>query len=586
MTVKSLPYRAIIAVDFEFEFGGNYGNRPRPVCMVARDLLTGQTWRVWRGEFGTSPPFAIGPETLIVAFMASAELGCFLVLGWPMPERILDLYIEFKCRVNGTRPPRGSGLIGALGFFGLDTLSGNEKTEMRDLVLRGGPWSAKERQDVLQYCESDVIGLERLLPEMLPRIDLPRALLRGRYMSASATMENAGIPIDAPLLARLLEHWTDIQDELIADIDTDYGVFDGRTFKANLFEAYLIHAGIPWPRLPSGALDLKSSTFREMAKSYPAISPLHELRHTLSDMRLNALTVGDDGRNRTVLWAFASKTGRNQPSNTKYIFGPSVWLRGLIKPPPGYGVAYIDWSNQEFAIAAKLSGDEAMMAAYTSGDPYLAFGKQSGRVPQDATKASHPSERELLKQCVLGVQYGMMEYTLAGRMSQPLIVARTLLRLHRDTYRKFWEFVTAAVDVAMLGMPLKTVFGWQVVAGNDPNPRSLMNFPMQANGAEMLRLACCLGTERGIEIVAPVHDAVLICAPLDRLDADIITMRAAMAEASRAVLGGFEIRTDVNTVRYPDRYQDARGRVMWEKVMHLLDRRDAQQQEERIHAAG
>jgi DNA polymerase-1 len=211
------------------------------------------------------------------------------------------------------------------------------------------------------------------------------------------------------------------------------------------------------------------------------------------------------------------------------------------------------------------------MAAYNSGDPYLAFGKQSGRVPQDATKASHPSERELLKQCVLGVQYGMAEYTLAGRMSQALIVARTLLRLHRDTYRKFWQFVEAAVDVAMLNMPLKTVFGWQVVAGADPNPRSLMNFPMQANGAEMLRLACCLGTERGIEIVAPVHDAVMICAPLDRLDADIAAMRAAMGEASRIVLGGFEIRTDVSVVRYPDRYQDARGRVMWEKVMRLLD---------------
>jgi DNA polymerase-1 len=104
-----------------------------------------------------------------------------------------------------------------------------------------------------------------------------------------------------------------------------------------------------------------------------------------------------------------------------------------------------------------------------------------------------------------------------------------------------------------------------------------MNFPMQANGAEMLRLACCLGTERGIEIVAPVHDAVLICAPLDRLDADIVTMRAAMAEASHIVLDGFEIRTDVNVVRYPDRYQDARGRVMWEKVMRLIDRRDAQE---------
>jgi DNA polymerase I len=89
-----------------------------------------------------------------------------------------------------------------------------------------------------------------------------------------------------------------------------------------------------------------------MARAYPIISPLRELRHALSDLRLNDLSVGDDGRNRTPLWAFGSKTGRNQPSNSKYIFGPSVWLRGLIKPPPGYAVAYIDWSSQEVGIAA------------------------------------------------------------------------------------------------------------------------------------------------------------------------------------------------------------------------------------------
>ena len=83
---------------------------------------------------------------------------------------------------------------------------------------------------------------------------------------------------------------------------------------------------------------------------------------------------------------------------------------------------------------------------------------------------------------------------------------------------------------------MQTVFGWHVQVGDDPNPRSLRNFPMQANGAEMLRIACCLATERGIKVVAPVHDAVLICAPLDRLDHDIAAMRAAMAEASRVVL--------------------------------------------------
>ena len=94
---------------------------------------------------------------------------------------------------------------------------------------------------------------------------------------------------------------------------------------------------------------------------------------------------------------------------------------------------------------------------------------------------------------------------------------------------------------------------------------------MQANGAEMLRLACCLATESGIEVVAPVHDAVMICAPFDRLDADIERTRAAMAEASRIVLDGFELRTDASVVRYPDRYADKRGVVMWERVMGLLD---------------
>ena len=70
-------------------------------------------------------------------------------------------------------------------------------------------------------------------------------------------------------------------------------------------------------------------------------------------------------------------------------------------------MAYVDWSQQEFGIAASLSGDEAMMDAYRSGDPYLAFGKQAGRIPADGTKQTHGAERDLFKACVLGVQYGM-----------------------------------------------------------------------------------------------------------------------------------------------------------------------------------
>jgi hypothetical protein len=565
-------FREIVLCDFEFEIG--IGERPVPICLVAHEQVSGRRFRLMAEELGTAPPYATGPDVLLVAFYASAELGCYRALGWTMPERILDLFCEFRDRTNGLPTPAGSSLLGALAYFGLDHIAAAEKKEMQT-ALGTGTWRGQyPPEEILTYCESDVLALARLLPAMWSKIDLPRALLRGRYMAAAAVMEHNGVPIDVPMLERLRDGWTGIQDDLIAAIDVNYGVFDGRAFKQERFAAFLSRNGIPWPRLESGKLDLEDDTFRQMAKAYPLVSPLRELRSALSDLRLNNLAVGRDGRNRTMLSAFRARSSRNAPSNTKFIFGPSVWLRGLIKPPPGHAVAYIDFSQQEFGIAAALSGDTNMIEAYRSGDPYMTFARQAGAVPDDATKASHGGERELFKACVLGVQYGMEADALALRIGQPPIVARDLLRAHRETYRTFWRWSEAAVDQAMIAGKLHAVFGWHVHVGEQSNPRSLRNFPMQANGAEMLRLACCLATERGVEVCAPVHDAILICAPFDRLDADIVMARACMAEASRAVLSGFEIDTDVKVVRWPERYMDPRGTVMWRKVMQLLEAQD------------
>jgi DNA polymerase-1 len=565
----ALPFKEVWLVDFEF--GAPPGDMQEPVCLVAWELNSGGKMRLWRDEFGATPPYSTGPDALFVAYYASAEIGCHLALGWPVPERVLDLYVEFRNHTNGLPTISGAGLLGALAQYGLAGIGAGEKDEMRDLILRGGPWSDAERLAVLDYCQTDVEALARLLPAMLPRIDLPRALLRGRYMTAVARMEYNGVPIDVPTLNLLRQHWTNIQDALIADIDTAYGVFDGRTFKGDKFAQFLAKQGIPWPRLESGRLDMSDDTFRQMARANPLVSPLRELRSSLSEMRLADLAVGrDDGRNRTLLSPFRARSGRNQPSNSKFIFGPSVWLRGLIKPPPGHGVAYIDWEQQEFGIAAALSGDVNMKAAYFSGDPYLAFAKQAEAAPPDATKATHKSVREQFKQCVLAVQFGMGEESLAHRIGQPPIQARHLLRLHRETYQTYWNWSDAACDFAMTRGYLATVFGWYIHVGADANPRMLRNFPMQATGAEMLRLACCLGTERGIEICAPVHDAVLICAPLDRLEADVARMQEAMCEASRIVLDGFELGTDADVIKYPNRFSDERGAVMWARVMTLI----------------
>jgi len=162
--------------------------------------------------------------------------------------------------------------------------------------------------------------------------------------------------------------------------------------------------------------------------------------------------------------------------------------------------------------------------------------------------------------------------SLAISINQPLQMGRELLANHRRTFPVFWQWSDAVVSYAMLNLKLWTVFGWYIHLEGSVNPRSLANFPMQANGAEILRLACCYMTEAGINVCAPVHDAVLIEAPLELFDEQIAQARALMAQASRGVLNGFELGTDVQEFRFPERYCDEdRGKEFWELVMEELE---------------
>jgi DNA polymerase I len=355
-------FRHVVKIDFEFCYPGCTtaeeaevsGENPIPVSMVAHDLRTGQTWKQWHGEFGPVPPFPHGDDTVIVAYMAAAEISCYLALGWPLPKYVLDLYVEFRRHTNGYTLPAGTGQIGALVYFGIDAIDVAEKEEMRALILTGGPWSAAERVAIFDYNESDVIALDKLLPAMLPHIDMPRALLRGCYMVAVALMEWYGIPIDVELLNELRRRWKDIRLDLITEVDAHYGVYDGDAFKVKRWDAWLARNNIPWPRYPTGALMLDADTFKHMAQIYPTGAPMHELRATLAAMRKNSLAVGRDGRNRTSLRPFSSVTSRNQPSNSKYAFGLASWMRGLIRPRPGYGMPTSTCASAAFDSSAAV----------------------------------------------------------------------------------------------------------------------------------------------------------------------------------------------------------------------------------------
>jgi hypothetical protein len=566
-------FRQIWCVDYEY-FAGP-GERPLPVCLVAREYRTGETIRLWQDELlgRKEPPYPVGKDILFVAYYASAEIGCHLALGWPVPVHILDLYTEFRNHFNGYTMPHGFGLLGLMYACGLDAISVIEKESMRELAGKGegrGPWRGDEREALLDYCQSDADALLKALPVMLPWLDLPRAIaIRGRFMAAAAMMEHAGVPLDVRTLTRLRGRWDAIRDHLIDDVDRDFGVYEGRTFKADRWAAWLAREGIPWPTLETGELELTDDTFKEMARVDSRVSLMRELRNSLSKLRLNTLAVGEDGRNRTLLSPFRARSSRNAPSNAKYIFGPSTWIRSLIKPEPGRAVAYVDYCQQEFAIGAALSRDAAMMEAYSSGDPYLRFGQQAKVIPVDGTKETHGRQRDLFKTCALGVQYGMEAYSLARRIDRPPAYARELLDLHHKTYKDFWRWSDGARDVAMLNGSISTVFGWVLHVHADTKVRSIRNFPCQGNGAEMLRLACMIAAERGLPIIAPIHDAIMVEAATADIFDVVQQTREAMTRAGEIILDGFPLRTEAKVIRYPRRYVDQRGKDFWQRTMSL-----------------
>ena len=160
-----------------------------------------------------------------------------------------------------------------------------------------------------------------------------------------------------------------------------------------------------------------------------------------------------------------------------------------------------------------------------------------------------------------------------------------MLNQHRELFAQYWQWSDDWVQHALQAGTMHTAFGWSCATGiTEFNDRSICNWPVQATGADILRIACILATRHGIRLLAPVHDAVLIEAPIEKIEADVALMREIMRRASRIVLnadasGTHELRTDAKIIRYPDRYTDPRGSEIWRRVLQLLA--EVQQREQK-----
>jgi DNA polymerase-1 len=587
--LRPLGISRALKIDTEFRLDENF--RQHVVCLVAHEYPSGRTYRNWLDDTRQTFALPCDEDTLWVSFVATAELRSMLALGHQLPRWVLDLSVENRWlhnlqesidERNRKREEKFFGLMATLRRFGCESMSAEEKGEMRDLILRGGPYTEQQKNDILDYCEADVDALDDLLAKVLPLIDIRRAVARGAYIIEIAKIEDRGVPIDVARLEAIRAR----RDELILRLISQHphiDVYAGTKFDQKRFEAFLVRNGLAerWKTTETGMYSSESSYLEEMGEYFPIIEELRQLKKVVLQIQRDRFHAGADDRSRCPLWPFSSITGRNQPSagNTQkngarsdspYVFGLPKALRFLIRPAPGTALACIDWEQQEFAIAAFMSGDKEMQHAYMSGNPYLALAKRLGVVPQNATKETHRLEHEKFKAVVLGVNYGRTKHGLSRRLGLPVEECAKLLKGYWKTFSTYAEW-RKTVRTLMFGYGRLWVWdGWQCLLGDKPNVRSVLNWPVQSTGAALLRLAIVLAARKGVRIIAPVHDAIMIEARDEDIEKHVRLATEAMDEACRVVLGDV-IRTECQIIRPGGRYYDKKGEKLWHDICEFMD---------------
>jgi DNA polymerase I-like protein with 3'-5' exonuclease and polymerase domains len=213
------------------------------------------------------------------------------------------------------------------------------------------------------------------------------------------------------------------------------------------------------------------------------------------------------------------------------------------------------------------------MDAYRGGDVYYALARTCGFTTDpdpEHWKKNNPDMRQRMKTLQLGINYGMGVPSLARGLDRHPLIASGIIEQHRRIHPIYWQWRDDVVMRAMLDRSIESVFGWPLRITTSPNKRTLYNFPMQAGGAEMLRLAAWRLCEAGIVPAMLIHDGILF----ELTDHEQIEhAKEIMRQAGRDVCDGFEIGVDVDQLLVGGaRYRDKRpmAQKMWATIMRAL----------------
>lgn len=454
-----------------------------------------------------------------------------------------------------------------------------EKQKCRDLIISNpAKFTNEGKESILKYNAADV----EFLPEIFNKIKenyasllasdeidwddyRESALWRGRYSAHTAIMESIGYPIDYDATKNFSKQIPAILAECQRDINEQFKDAGIQPFKWDRLSSKFVwnqkttrewvqkqgYNEDNWLLTDKDQLSLSLEAFErhfQFKHDYPRgnfgaqMVRFLKLKQSLygfaeSDGKRKSFwsSVGPDKRVRPYMNIYGAQSGRSQPAATGFMFLKPAWMRALVQPPKGKLIAGIDYGQQEFFLAGLESGDNSMINAYLSGDPYLYMGQSAGFIPPEGTRKTHERERDLMKSTTLGILFGMTKTGLSAKLTADSGEeyteqdAQELIDAFEAVYPDYIEWRQDLLIKYRDGEAISTLDGWTLWPDND-NPRSVLNVPIQGAGAAIMRKAVDIAVDAGCRVIFTLHDAIYIEANDDQ-EEHILKLYKAMLEA-------------------------------------------------------
>jgi DNA polymerase-1 len=441
-----------------------------------------------------------------------------------------------------------------------------ELGEKLDKEQQKAGWGGKLSDEMLIYATKDaevLLPLREKLAVKVEDADLKRITeIEHRALPALTWMASAGVSFDSEGWRKHLERVEEEKNRLGLELNMlspDH--LDSKEWNWNSWQQVLKAFGLLGVTLPDTKEETLSRCDHPLARALLQYRKITKVLGTYGASLLEK--VEEDGRIYASWWQIGAGTGRMACSNPNLQNLPPE-ARKHVRAPEGRLLVKADYSQIELRIAAKISADERMLAAFAERQDIHTITAHSITGKEQISK----EDRKLAKAVNFGLLYGMGPAGLRHYARGSYGVEMTGGEAERY-WRDFFQTYS--------GLKAWHDREWRALKKGSTETRTLtgrrrtgitklterLNSPVQGTGADGLKLALTLLWERRNECpravpILVVHDEIVVeCNEKDVKKADAWLKRAMIDGMYEIVNSGLDtdhpdrvpIEVDVNILK-------------------------------------